>query len=63
MIFKRKARSAQNGKARRRAVRKAGALPPDRQTLAAVYALGIRDGLKIAADIREKTRRTEGDVR
>lgn len=32
-------------------------LPPDQQTLAAVYALGIRDGLRIAADIRQKTRR------
>ena len=35
-------------------------LPPDQQTLAAVYALGIRDGLRIAADIRQKIRRAEG---
>jgi hypothetical protein len=44
---------------RRRVIRKAAALPPDRQSLTAVYALGIRDGLKIAADIREKTHRAE----
>ena len=40
--------------ARRRAIRAVRALPPGQQTLAAVYALGIRDGLQIAADIREK---------
>jgi hypothetical protein len=61
MIFKFRNRSNQTEKARRRAVRAAGALPPDQRTLSAVYALGIRDGLKIAADIRDKAKRTEGD--
>ena len=55
-------RSAQRRKARRKTVRKAAALPPDQQALTAVYALGIRDGLKIAADIWKKTRRSEGDA-
>ncbi len=55
-------RTARNNRARRRAIRRAGALPPDQQTLAAVYALGIRDGLRIAADIRQKTRRAEGSA-
>ena len=62
-MFRGKAGSAQSAKARRKAIRKAGAIPPPQQALAAVYALGIRDGLKIAADIRDKTRRTEGAVR
>jgi hypothetical protein len=59
MLFKSKKQSAQNRKAQRRAISKAGTLPPDQQSLAAVYALGIRDGLQIAADIRLKTHQTE----
>jgi len=59
MFFKRKDRSAHGSKAQRRTIRKAGALSPDQQSLTAVYALGIRDGLRIAADIRERTRKTE----
>jgi len=55
-------RSRQCKRARRRAIRKAAALPPDRQALAAVYALGIRDGLQIAADIRQKIRRSEEEL-
>ena len=55
MLFRSKNRSVRPARARRKAVRKAAALSPDRQSLAAVYALGIRDGLQIAADIRRKT--------
>ena len=62
MLFRFQRRSAGNTKAQRRAIRKAGALPPDQRSLTAVYALGIRDGLQIAADIRRKIRKTEGDV-
>ena len=47
-------RSRTARKAKRKALRQAAALPPDQQALAAAYALGIRDGLKIAADIRSK---------
>ncbi|MFH1513442.1 MAG: hypothetical protein ABIG45_08840 [Bacillota bacterium] len=60
--MKTKNRSIRNGKAQRRAIRRASALSPDRQALTAVYALGIRDGLRIAADIHEKTKRSEGDA-
>lgn len=49
-------------RAQRMAIRKAAALPPTRQALAAVYAMGIRDGLQIAADIREKTRKAERTI-
>jgi hypothetical protein len=62
MIFRFLSRFTQNPNTRRRALRKAAALPPDRQALAAAYAMGIRDGLKIAADIRQKIRSGEGDA-
>lgn len=62
MLLKQKLRSIRNGNAKRRAIRKAAALPPDRRALTAAYALGIRDGLQIAADIREKTRSTERKI-
>lgn len=52
----------QTRKARRKALRMASALPPDRQSLAAVYALGIRDGLQIAADILHKTDTAKGEL-
>jgi hypothetical protein len=55
-------RSKQTRKARRKAMRMAGALPPDRQSLAAVYALGIRDGLQIAADILHRTGQPKGET-
>ena len=48
-------------RAKRKAIRAARALPPGQQSLAAVYALGIRDGLQIAADIREKIHRAHGE--
>ena len=62
MLLKQKLRSIRNESAKRRAIRRASALPPDRQTLTAVYALGIRDGLQIAADIRDKARKTERNI-
>ncbi|MBN1776839.1 MAG: hypothetical protein JW811_01845 [Clostridiales bacterium] len=62
MRFRSKPRSVSAERARRKAVRKAAALPPDRQSLAAVYAMGIRDGLQIAADIRRRTKRFEGNA-
>ncbi len=55
-------RSRQARKARRKALRMARALPPDRQSLAAVYALGIRDGLQIAADILHRTDPAKGET-
>lgn len=55
-------RSVHDRKAKRRVLRKAAALPPDHQALTAVYAMGIRDGLRIAADIRRKTHAAEGDT-
>ena len=60
MFHKAKNCSRRTARARRKAVRRAEALPPDRQALTAVYALGIRDGLQIAADIRKKTRGGDG---
>jgi hypothetical protein len=62
MIFRFLYRFTRSQNAQRRALRKAAALPPDRQALAAAYAMGIRDGLKIAADIRQKIRGGEGDA-
>lgn len=62
MILKAKAHPFRTAKAQRRAIRKAAALPPGQQSLAAVYALGIRDGLQIAADIRKKTRQAGEDA-
>lgn len=59
MFFKTKLAFPEYRNARRKAIRTAVALPPDQQSLAAVYALGIRDGLQIAADIRTKTRKPE----
>lgn len=47
---------------KRRVTQKAAALPLDQQSMAAIYALGIRDGLQIAADIRQKTRKSKGDA-
>ena len=52
-------RFVRTGRAQRRTMRKTAALPPDRRALTAVYALGIRDGLQIAADIRNKVRAGE----
>ncbi len=48
-------------RAKRRAIRSVHSLPPDQQSLAAVYAMGIRDGLQIAADIRQKIRCAKGE--
>jgi hypothetical protein len=62
MILKSKANPFRPAKAQRRAIRKAAALPSGQQSLAAVYALGIRDGLQIAADIRKKTRQAGEDA-
>lgn len=62
MLFKSKTNSIRTARARRRAVRRAGALSADRQSLAAVYALGIRDGLRIAADIRAKIQKAGEDA-
>lgn len=62
MLFKSKNRSTQIKRAKRRAIRKAAALSPERQALTAVYALGIRDGLRIAADIRRKTQSAGEDA-
>lgn len=45
--------------ARQHTIRMAEALPPDRQSIAAAYALGIRDGLQLAADIRQKIKATK----
>lgn len=62
MIFKAIRCSIETRSARARAVRRAAALPADQQTLAAIYALGIRDGLQIAADIRRKITQSKGDA-
>ncbi len=62
MELKPKAGPARPSRAQRKAIRKAARLSPDRQQLAAVYALGIRDGLQIAADIRRKTRQAGEDA-
>ncbi|HPF88591.1 MAG TPA: hypothetical protein PK537_11135 [Candidatus Limiplasma sp.] len=61
MVFKAIRRSIAGRRVRHRAIRTASALPADQQSLAAVYALGIRDGLQIAADIRQKINR-KGDA-
>ena len=55
MFFKSKFSAAKPSRSQRKAIKKAAALSPDSQSLAAVYALGIRDGLQIAADIRKNT--------
>ncbi len=62
MILKAKTNPFRPARAQRKAIRKAAALPPGQQSLAAVYALGIRDGLQIAADIRKKTRQAGEDA-
>ncbi len=62
MQMKAKQDSARLSRAQRRAIRKAAHLSPSGQQLTAVYALGIRDGLQIAADIHNKTRQTEEDA-
>ena len=55
MIPRSKANPVRQARSQRKAIRRAVALPPGQQSLAAIYALGIRDGLQIAADIRKKT--------
>lgn len=62
MFLKAKPHSPRPARAQKKAVRMAAALPPDSQSLAAVYALGIRDGLRIAADIRAKILKTGEDA-
>ena len=62
MLFKSKPCSAKAAESQRKAIRKAAALSPGQQSLAAVYALGIRDGLRIAADIRAKIQKAREDA-
>ena len=62
MFFKFKVRADRNQRAQRSVIRKVAALPPDQQAFSAVYALGLRDGLQIAADIRKKTQKAKGDA-
>lgn len=62
MQLKRKKDPARLSRSQQKAIRRAANLSPSGQQLTAVYALGIRDGLQIAADIQRKTRQAGEDA-